>query len=158
EEAGKRIEAERAIAPFTSMADVITRCGLRDDEAQTLAHLGAFAAFGLSRRAALWQAAAVPRGALFSRKTGNRKSETGNGKPEPGNRKPETRDQKPGTGKRGSDSPLPDMTLLERTLADYRGSGLTAGPHIVTHLRAALIRAGVLRAGDLAGTRNGQWV
>ena len=50
------------------------------------------------------------------------------------------------------------MTLLERTLADYQGSGLTAGPHIVTHLRAALTRAGVLRAGDLAGIRNGQWV
>jgi hypothetical protein len=65
EEAGKRIEAERAKGPFTSVVDVIRRCDLRDNEVQTLAHIGAFAAFGLSRRETLWQAAAVPREPLF---------------------------------------------------------------------------------------------
>ncbi len=65
EDAGKRIETERAKRPFTSVADVILRCDLRDNEAQALADLGAFAAFGLTRRDALWQAAAVQRDPLF---------------------------------------------------------------------------------------------
>jgi error-prone DNA polymerase len=65
EEVAHRIEAERIKAPFVSIADVVTRCGLRDNEAQALAHIGAFAAFGPTRREALWQAAAVPREPLF---------------------------------------------------------------------------------------------
>ena len=50
------------------------------------------------------------------------------------------------------------MSALERTLADYKGTGITVGPHIMTHMRAALARAGVLRAADLAEARNGRWV
>jgi error-prone DNA polymerase len=49
------------------------------------------------------------------------------------------------------------MTLLERTLADYKGTGMTVGPHIMKHLRAELAREGVLRACDLRGARDGQW-
>ena len=49
------------------------------------------------------------------------------------------------------------MLLLERTLADYQGSGITVGPHIMKHLRAALTREGVLRAVDLQGAGDGQW-
>jgi error-prone DNA polymerase len=50
------------------------------------------------------------------------------------------------------------MSVLERTLADYRGTGLTVGPHVMKHLRAELTRAGVLRASDLARVRDGRWV
>ncbi len=64
--AGQRIEEERVRAPFVSIADVVHRCGLRDDEVQRLAHIGAFAAFDLTRREAMWQAAAVPRGPLWA--------------------------------------------------------------------------------------------
>ncbi len=60
EEAGKHIEAERAKASFTSIEDVAYRCGLRDDELATLAEIGAFAAFGRTRREALWQVAGLP--------------------------------------------------------------------------------------------------
>ena len=49
------------------------------------------------------------------------------------------------------------MSPIERTLADYKGTGITVGPHIMTHLRESLARDGVLRAADLAGARNGQW-
>jgi error-prone DNA polymerase len=49
------------------------------------------------------------------------------------------------------------MSPLERTLADYKATGITVGPHIMTHLRGALAREGVLRAADLAGVRHGQW-
>ena len=49
------------------------------------------------------------------------------------------------------------MSPIERTLADYKGTGITVGAHIMTHLRGSLAREGVLRAADLAGARNGQW-
>ncbi len=50
------------------------------------------------------------------------------------------------------------MSALERTLADYKGTGITVGPHVMRRVRAALARDGVRRAADLAGVRNGQWV
>jgi hypothetical protein len=50
EEAGRRIEAECTNVPFISIDDVMHRCDLRDDEMETLAHLGAFAGFGCTRR------------------------------------------------------------------------------------------------------------
>ena len=50
------------------------------------------------------------------------------------------------------------MSLLDRTLADYQGTGMTVGPHIVKHLRDDLTREGVLRAIDLKQARNGRWV
>jgi len=46
----------------------------------------------------------------------------------------------------------------ERTLADYKGTGITIGPHLMQHLRAELRRAGVLRAADLRAARNGRSV
>ena len=49
------------------------------------------------------------------------------------------------------------MSPVERTLADYKGTGITVGPHIMKHLRAGLARQGVLRAADLPRTRDGQW-
>jgi error-prone DNA polymerase len=134
EEAGKRIEAERAKASFESIGDVINRCGLRNDEIQSLAHVGAFAAFGQTRREALWQAAAVPRDPLFASK----------------HSRPSTLDSRPS-------SPLPEMSLLDRTLADYKSSGITVGPHIVKHLREELKQRGVLGSVELKQARNGQW-
>ncbi|MFI5395039.1 MAG: error-prone DNA polymerase [Candidatus Binatia bacterium] len=132
-EAARRIEAERGHTPFTSVADVAIRCGLRDNELANLAHIGAFAAFDLTRREALWQAAAIPKGPLFSK----------------------ARDRRAGAG--ASSSPLLAMSALDRTLADYKGTGITVGPHIMQHLRAELTREGVLRAADLRHARNGQW-
>jgi error-prone DNA polymerase len=132
EEAGKRIEAANAEAPLTSIADVVNRAGLRDDEIQTLAHLGAFAVYGQTRREALWQAAAIQRDPLFASKPS----------------RPSTLDSR---------HPLPEMTLLDRTLADYKGSGITVGPHIVKHLRERLRGEGVLSAAELKRARHGQW-
>ncbi len=47
---------------------------------------------------------------------------------------------------------------MERTLADYGGSGVTVGPHLMRYLRPELSRDGVVRACDLAGMRDGRWV
>ncbi|MFQ5665719.1 MAG: DNA polymerase III subunit alpha [Candidatus Binatia bacterium] len=161
EEVGRRIEQERADAPFSSLADVVRRCGLRDNEAQALAHIGAFAAFGLTRRQALWQVAAVPKERLLGcygvrvfgdnasgiLATNSLVSRGGQGRTDDG------------PAPRAPDviCPLPDMSLLERTLADYKGAGVTVGPQIMKHLRAALARVGVLRASDLRRAHDGQW-
>jgi error-prone DNA polymerase len=135
-EAGQRIEAERARAPFTSVADVAARCGLRDDELQTLAHAGVFAPFGLTRREALWQASAVPKEPLL--------------------RQP----LEPSASLRlcVEEPGLPEMSPLERSLADYKDLGLTVGPHVVRYLREDLRRQGVLSAAELGRARHGQWV
>ncbi len=276
EEVGKRIEAERATAPFVSMEDVIIRCGLRDDEVQKLAHLGAFAAFGLSRRAALWQAAAITRGPLFDKQVndsirllsgygvkvlrndsdkgaifsrvdsvasgdglglgllprheristggkvradepdsargglgadehrrGQRANNAERLRQLPSNRSrqltrtgdlPAARSrseaEEPRSHHTTADTsrvrseiaeppdsvapsssltastltpntlpcPLPAMSPLDRTLADYKNSGITVGPHIMRHLREALAGEGVLRACDVKKARDGRWV
>src|SRR5439155_1091749 len=59
---GLRAEAaERLVAarPLGSVAEAAQRAELTRSELETLAHAGAFAALGLARREALWQAAAV---------------------------------------------------------------------------------------------------
>src|SRR5438132_471391 len=60
EEAARRLAAGR---PLASVAEAAQHGRLRADEVEVLAHAGAFAAFGLARREALWQAAAVERDA-----------------------------------------------------------------------------------------------
>jgi error-prone DNA polymerase len=131
-DAGERIEAARAAAPFTSIDDVAHRAALRDDELQTLAHAGAFAVFGLTRRAAMWQATAVSRDPLF--REGRR------------------------AAPRSGVSPLPEMSDLDRTLADYTTLGLTAGAQLMKYLRPQLEADGVLSTRDLARVENGSWV
>ena len=120
-------------SPFRSLADLSARVALRRDELDTLAELGALACIdpaARTRRSALWQVAALERdpGSLFA------------GKP------PET----------SSPSPLPELTPFETTLADYRQSGLTIGPHVMEHLRGGLRRRGCLSAAELRDTPDGR--
>jgi error-prone DNA polymerase len=89
--------------------------------------VGALASFGLTRRAALWQVArlARPAGPLLDQL----------GDPAP--------------------SPLPEMSPLEETLADYHGASITLGPHPIAYLRAGLRERGVTAAADLPKLENG---
>ena len=50
------------------------------------------------------------------------------------------------------------MTLTERIVADYAGTGLTVGPHPMAFRREELALRGVLRAIDLRRARNGRRV
>jgi error-prone DNA polymerase len=50
------------------------------------------------------------------------------------------------------------MELVERIAADYRGTGMTTGPHPMALCRARLARAGVLSAAELADLPNGRRV
>ncbi|HLH75230.1 MAG TPA: error-prone DNA polymerase [Candidatus Binataceae bacterium] len=118
-------------APFASLADLARRAAPNSRELDTLAYAGALATLGLERRQALWQAAALPRdpSGLFA-----------------GRQPPPAR------------SHLPPLSALEQTRADYASTGLTTGPHLMTHLRSKLAARGVLRASDLASAAPGALV
>jgi error-prone DNA polymerase len=55
-------------------------------------------------------------------------------------------------------SPLREMTPFEETLADYRGTGMTTGPHLMAHLRERVRRRGILSARELSEVPDGRWV
>ena len=55
-------------------------------------------------------------------------------------------------------SPLAPMTPEERLIADFHGTGLTVGPHPMAYRRAALRRAHVLSARELAQAKHGSYV
>jgi error-prone DNA polymerase len=133
-EVGAALVAARRRAPLRSVADLCARVALRRDELDALAELGALASIdpaAKSRRAALWQVAALERDprSLFA-----------------------------GVSPRDAGSPLPEMTPVEQTLADYRRSGVTTGPHVMSHLRPELSRRGVLTAAALHALPDGRFV
>ncbi len=128
---------------FTSVDDLVNRTGIRRDELQTLAEIGAFASFGYERREALWQVekAIRPAGELF-----------GDQSPIPNSQSPISDPQSLGE----EQCPLPAMTGEERLAADYAGTSLTIGPHPMAMRRSELAMRGVLRAIDLPRARNGR--
>ena len=125
EEAARRLAAGR---PLASVAEAAQHGRLRADEVEVLAHAGAFAAFGLARREALWQAAAVERDpeSLLARVRPS-----------------------------AAAAPLPAMTPFEETAADYAATHLTPGPHVMTFLRDGLRAAGVRAARELDDVPHG---
>ncbi|MGC1676477.1 MAG: error-prone DNA polymerase [Candidatus Binataceae bacterium] len=131
EETGRRAERERARRPFDSIADFTARVGPNRRELDALAYAGAFAAFGLTRRDALWNAAAVERdpSSLLTR-----------------------------ARPRAVKAPLPEMMPIEQTLADYAATGLTTGPHPMKYLREGLDARCVVSAAKLQDLRHGSIV
>jgi error-prone DNA polymerase len=133
---------------FVSLDDFVSQTGIRRDELQALASIGALNAFGGDRRSALWQIerAVRPVGELFAGlEAGGQGPEVGSeGRPAPGLRPPA--------------SPLRPMTLEERIGADYEGTGLTIGPHPMALCRQTLALKGVQRAIDLPRGRSGRRV
>jgi error-prone DNA polymerase len=129
EEAAHRIEAERARRPFDGAADLARRSGLLERELAALAELGALASItGLDRRAALWQVRGLPlaREPLLA-----------------------------GIEAPATSPPAREMSAIERTLADYRASGMTTGPHLMAHLRPTLRREGIVPLSSLQQARAG---
>ena len=125
---------------YRSVDELVRRAGIRRDEMVALAEIGALNSLGHDRRSALWQVerAVRPAGEMF----------------EDGLREglPEGRDFSPG------ESPLPEMNVSERLIADYSGTGLTVGPHPLTFRRHELSMRGVLPASELPRARAGRRV
>jgi error-prone DNA polymerase len=128
--AAERIESQRVRAPFTDTADLTVRCDLTAEQLERLAHVGALASLGLSRRAALWQVSEVAgrRGPLFA------------------DLPPE------------KSSPLPEMVPLDETVADYAGLHLTTGPHLMAYVRSEMHRRGVVPVSALNEISDGEMV
>jgi error-prone DNA polymerase len=59
---------------------------------------------------------------------------------------------------RESDSPLQPMTMEERLVADFRGTGMTVGPHPMAYHRAELKKQGIRSAKELGTIPDGTWV
>jgi error-prone DNA polymerase len=126
-EVAQRLTAAR---PFSSLGDLCRRVELNAGERTTLAEVGAFAALGGTRRQVMWQVEAFGRsGELFAGVE---------------------------SGDAQTDSPLPDMSPGEEVAADFRGTGLTAGPHPMSFVRQRLQARGVLSARELQRTAKGQ--
>ena len=135
-ETGERLVEARAASGFASLADFAARVGPKPNELEMLAEAGALAGIdprAAARRSALWQVGALERDprSLFA------------GIPPPDAEVP---------------SPLEELDALETTLADYRSTGLTTGPHVMAHLRPALAKRGVLSAAELRAVPNGRFV
>jgi error-prone DNA polymerase len=135
-----KVEPEQPSQRFGTIDELIRRTGLRRDEVATLAEVGALNSLGHDRRSALWQIerAARPAGELFEEE------------------RSEGRDFSPGHSQ--AVSPLSEMNISERLVADYAGTGLTVGPHPLTFRRHELAMRGVLPAIELPKARAGRRV
>src|SRR2546430_5571126 len=113
-------EAVAAKRPYSSIRELAQRTGLSEDELRALAESGACDCFGLRRRELLWQLGLVPRTASV-----------------------------PGTGGEAKQlalpleptvatPDLPEPTVWERMLADYRTTSLSVGVHPLELLRPHL--------------------
>jgi error-prone DNA polymerase len=129
-DAGEAIERAQGERPFTTIDDLARRGGVRPGDLELLAYAGALAAFGRTRRAALWQVAKVARasGPLFEAVPTD------------------------------DPSPLSEMSPIEETRADYVATEMTAGPHMLAHLREGLRRRGVASASELLQCEDGKRV
>jgi error-prone DNA polymerase len=182
--AGKAIEEEVArreaqgAGGFRSVDDLALSCRLRDDQLTKLADAGALASFGLTRRAAMWQAAkaAKPAGELFDdansllpRRTGEKVPQADEGEffasggaPHPPEPALSAVEGAPSPRARGEGStlshPLRELSPVEETLADYQSAEITTGPHLLEHFRERLKRDNVLSAADLKHVPNGSRV
>jgi error-prone DNA polymerase len=137
EESARRIVEGRMQAPWRDVSDLSARTGLSRREISTLAEVGALDGLVASRaraarRTALWQVAALPR--------------------------PDQRLLAGLPVAPGDEDGFPEMSGLETTLADYRGSGVTTGPQLLAHLRDELDRRGVLSLAELARRADGERV
>jgi error-prone DNA polymerase len=113
-------ETVAAKRPYSSIRELAQKTGLSEDELRALAESGACDGFGLRRRELLWQLGLVPRPASVPGTGGEAKQLA---LPlEPTVETPE----------------LPEPTVWERMLADYRTTSLSVGVHPLELLRPHL--------------------
>ncbi|MGA3293514.1 MAG: error-prone DNA polymerase [Candidatus Acidiferrales bacterium] len=152
EEIALEIVRQRDIRRFASIDDLKQRVpGIQKSELAALAEIGALnslsARRGFHRRDALWQverAARRPGPLLEIEETAQESAAVVS---------PEatTDPDEPAA----SDSPLLPMTDEERLVADFRGTGMTVGPHPMAYRRAEMRKLGIRAAIELATTPDG---
>jgi error-prone DNA polymerase len=130
--AGESLVYARSQRPFSSIEDMARRVPeLSRGNLRVLGEIGALnrIGIGLHRRDALWQVekAGHKVGSLLE-----------------------------GIVERDTASPLAQMETEERIVADYRGTGLTTGPHPMFYKRAEMQRLNIKSAVELRATANGK--
>ena len=131
-ELAEQMVAERtAHGPYAHMADVQQRLGLPQHVLEAMATAGAFDAFAVARREALWAAGAVAQG---------------------------TPDRLAGIVTGASAPQLPGMTDREQAVADLWATGVAPDGHPTRFLRAELDRMGAVPAARLLACDDGSKV
>ncbi len=163
-EIGLEIMRQRGIRRFTSIDDLKQRIPeIQKSELTALAEVGALnfisAKQGFHRRDALWQVERAARrpGPLLEAQEPTSKlddSERSQAIPEASADANATLSEPCVT----LDSPLLPMTAEERLVADFRGTGMTVGPHPMTYRRAEMRAHGVRAAIELAKLPDGMHV
>jgi error-prone DNA polymerase len=174
EEAGRALVREREQAPFTSIEELARRVpNLRKNELESLAAIGALESVSsskavssfqfpvsskpLHRREALWQVAAAGQAVGPLLKAGNLDPSTAlaeahSARDDNSGRRQEVGGRDP----KLEPCPLVPMSDEERLVADYRGTGMTVGPHPMAYRRSEMQRMGVHSAIELKQLPNGK--
>jgi error-prone DNA polymerase len=172
---------ERAIRPFTSIEDLKLRVPfIQKSELAALATIGALNFIGAAREAhgrgihrrdALWQIERASRrpGPLLERSaledsvledSALEHSVLDNVEIDPRKESGDRTGAAPQSmvPSRDRNSPLQPMTAEERLVADFRGTGMTVGPHPMAYHRASLKKQGIRSAIELRAIPDGTWV
>jgi error-prone DNA polymerase len=139
DEAKAIVAVREAGGPFTSVRDLAQRCEVGADGLEALVASGACDGFGESRRALLWELGLVPRS----------RSVPGSGG--------EERQLALPLDPTAETPELPEPTVWERMLADYRTTSLSVGVHPLQLLRPHL-PAGTASSRELAQLPSGRRV
>lgn len=129
EELAERVVAERAAnGPYAGMTDLARRVTVTAAQMEALATAGAFDCFGLTRREALWHAAAAAA---------------------------DRSDRLPGTTVSADAPALPGMDEVELAAADVWATGVSPDSFPVRFVRSRLDAMGALTATDLSEVEHG---
>jgi error-prone DNA polymerase len=134
ERAREALERERAIGPYRSVRDFVSRTRLGEQVVERLISVGAFDWTDAPRRELLWQL----------------RSTLADANPQ----RPALGLTDAGQAELGAS--LPPMTLAERVAADYRETGVSPSAHAVELFRDQLTAHGVIRIADAARRHHGE--
>ncbi|HEX4075192.1 MAG TPA: error-prone DNA polymerase, partial [Candidatus Acidoferrales bacterium] len=155
QEIALEIVRQRGIRKFSSIDDLKQRVPeIQKSELAALAEVGALnfvsARRGSHRRDALWQVERAARrpGPLLETPEASQEADAA----------PPEEIANPKEPAAAPDSPLLPMTAEERLVADFRGTGMTVGPHPMAYRRAEMKSLGIRAAVELAKLSDGAHV
>jgi error-prone DNA polymerase len=122
------IAGSRHAAPFTSVDDFVSRTALDEDVFETLAEAGAFDAFNIDRRTALWNVRRLAR----------------------------TKEESLSFPARESKPLFESLSSFEEVKWDYRTTSHSPRRHPLEPIRASLTRQGLPDARTVASMKNGE--
>jgi error-prone DNA polymerase len=123
----EKIEKAASERAFESIRDFVFRTGLNQTELSQLAQADGFACFGVTRRQALWEILALSR---------------------------QSSDELPVSTVEQGQLLLPEETIGDSLISDFKSMGVSPGPHPMQLIRSRLRKKGVLSSRELAYCQN----